>query len=261
VTVVSGRLLGEEIERLVLEYEDGDGVEIPFTWVSSPIDAGFYLYEVPGEHRRRGHRAAALVATDDDGGEVARQTFRLPRPGDVERPVRLPDGITAQLQARALVDKARRVIEITLENGQHRSLWVMPTTDGGQCYVHNGGGGCSQPGGPEPHPLGAGLQGGPTVLIAGQVRSDVATYELHYQDGTIERLRPVEGFILHEIVPAHYPQGTPARPTPCTGRRRPNAGPTGSRHRSCHLPVSAPRRHRTRRHGLPVKVTRARKPS
>lgn len=205
VSVVSGSLLGDDIERLVVEYEDGVEAEIPFVWVSAPIDAGFYLFEVPVEHRVRGARATALIATDGEGEEVARQNFRFPRPEDVLRSMRLPDGTIVSLPAKALVNQARKVIEIKMSNGQRRAVWVMPSSDGGQCYAYGGGSGCSSHVGPDP--LGAGLHGGATVLLAGQVRSDVASYELHYEDGTIERLRPVEGFILHEITPEHYPRG------------------------------------------------------
>ena len=45
------------------------------------------------------------------------------------------------------------------------------------------------------------------VLLAGQVREDVATYELRYEDGAVERLHPVEGYILHEIPSSHYVRG------------------------------------------------------
>lgn len=89
---VGGSLLARDAHQLVAEYEDGDTTEIPFVWVSPPIDAGFYLYEVPQRHRRVGHRLTALAALDADGDEIARQTFRLPRPEDVQRPQRLPDG-------------------------------------------------------------------------------------------------------------------------------------------------------------------------
>ena len=36
----------------------------------------------------------------------------------------------------------------------------------------------------------------------------MATVELRYQNGATERLTPTDGFILHEITPAHYKRGT-----------------------------------------------------
>lgn len=204
----SGHLMTSESERLVITYADGEETEIPVVWVSPPIDAGFYLYWVPVEHRRPGHQVTALTAEGPEGEVLARQTFQLTPPSDIEGPVRLPDGQLASLPAKAIVDEARKLIDFRAENGQRVTLWVMPTTEGGQCYVFNRGYGCPRPGLDDAHPLGAALLGGgQPVLLGGQVRADVATYELRYEDGTVERLEPVEGFILHEIPPSHYPRG------------------------------------------------------
>lgn len=202
-----GQLLAAETQRLVVEYADGQEAEIPVVWVSPPIDAGFYLYWVPAEHRRPGHHVSALVAEGRDGEILARQTFQLTPPSDIERPVRLPNGQLATLPERAIVDEARKLIDFRAESGQRVTLWVMPTSDGGLCYVHNRGSGCPPPG-LEVHPLTAGLYGGgQPVLLGGQVRADIASYELRYEDGTVERFEPIEGFILHEIPSSHYPRG------------------------------------------------------
>jgi hypothetical protein len=201
-----GHLMAPEAERLLVEYADGEETEIPFVWVSRPIDAGFYLYSVPTEHRRPGHQVTAITAEDEDGGVVARETFRLTAPPDVMRPVRLPDGQVSRLPQKALVEKARKVIDFRAENGTRVTLWVMPTTEGGRCIVFSRGGGCSSPGLRAP-PLSAGIHGGDPVLLSGEVGDDVATYELRYEDGRVERLHPVEGFILREIPPSHYARG------------------------------------------------------
>lgn len=73
VTEVGGSLLAPETDRLTLEYVDGSETDIPVVWVSAPIDAGFYLYFLPPEHRGPEHEAAALVAKDHDGMVLARQ--------------------------------------------------------------------------------------------------------------------------------------------------------------------------------------------
>jgi hypothetical protein len=202
-----GHLMTPEAVRLLVEYADGEEVEIPIVWVSPPIEAGFYVYWVPTEHRRPGHQVTAITAEDEHGGVVARQTFRLTPAADVVRPVRLPDGLLTFLPAKAIVDKARKLIDFRAENGTRVTLWVVPTTEGGRCYVFSGGFGCQPPGYDFP-PLGAGIQGGEgLVLLEGQVRDDVATYELRYEDGAVERLHPVEGSILHEIPSSHYMRG------------------------------------------------------
>ena len=73
VTQVDGALLAPETDRLTLEYVDGSESDIPVVWVSAPIDAGFYRYWIPPEHREPGHEAGALVARDHDGTVLARQ--------------------------------------------------------------------------------------------------------------------------------------------------------------------------------------------
>ena len=206
VSLVEGRLLDEGIEHLSVEYEDGQSSEIPFAWVSPPIDAGFYFFEVPEQHQTSGHRARALVATADDGAVVARMIFPIPRPQDIDRTVQLPDGLLTQLPANALVERARRLIELRAENGATLSAWLVPRAGDPPCFVWGGGRVCI-PEGSEAHPLGAGIQGGPRVRVAGQVRSDVAIYELRYEDGDVERVEPVESFVLYEIPSRRYARG------------------------------------------------------
>ena len=45
------------------------------------------------------------------------------------------------------------------------------------------------------------------MLLFGRVTPAVATVELRYEDGSSERIRPVDGFVLAEVRPAHYPRG------------------------------------------------------
>jgi len=75
--LVFGHVLDSRVQRLELEYQDGSRIDIPFVWVSAPIDAGFYQYEVPPEHLLVGHRAALIRGLDEDGNEVARSDFVL----------------------------------------------------------------------------------------------------------------------------------------------------------------------------------------
>jgi hypothetical protein len=206
-TVLSGRLLDSDTERLELRFADGESVEIPVVWVSPPIDAGFYIYEVPEEHRRVGRQVSALVALDGDDEVLARQTFPLPPASDVEHSVRLPDGEVVALPRKAIVPLARKVIDRRAWNGDRLWLWVVPTRDGGQCWVSNRAGGCPPPDYELDVPMAAGIGGGGLVLFQGQVRADVSLVELHYESGEVERLRPVEGFVLHDISSEHYPRG------------------------------------------------------
>jgi hypothetical protein len=54
---------------------------------------------VPKPHRQHGQRVTALVASDDGGEVVARETFAFPRPANIQHAQRLPDGQIAHLPA------------------------------------------------------------------------------------------------------------------------------------------------------------------
>lgn len=204
---LAGSILEHDVERLTVEFADGASAEVPITWVSAPIGAGFYFYEVPEPHLRAGSHLQRLVARDTEGRVVARESFPLPKPGDIEHPVRLPDGRLTSLPRKAIVAKARLLISFTASTGARNSLWLMPTTEGGYCYVHNRGGGCPPVGWKQDVMLGGGVGGGRPVIYWGKVRPEVAVVELRFEDGTRKRLEPVEGFLLAEIGPEHYPRG------------------------------------------------------
>jgi hypothetical protein len=57
-----------------IRYQDGESARTSVVWVSPPIDAGFFVYEVPEAHWAAGHRPTALVLEDADGNELARNT-------------------------------------------------------------------------------------------------------------------------------------------------------------------------------------------
>lgn len=72
-----GPVLEDAVQEVELLYQDGERAKIPFVWVSSPIDAGFYAYDVPPEHEQPGRLTVAVVGLDEDGDEVAGQCLRL----------------------------------------------------------------------------------------------------------------------------------------------------------------------------------------
>ena len=72
--VIGGDVNGAAgVDELSVRFEDGKVAEIELTPVSEPINAAFYLYEVPATHWDPGHRPAELVARRSDGSVVARQ--------------------------------------------------------------------------------------------------------------------------------------------------------------------------------------------
>jgi hypothetical protein len=56
--------------RLQVTYQDGERATIPFVSVTSPIRAGFFLYDLT-THRRAGHRPAVVTLFDTRGRQLA----------------------------------------------------------------------------------------------------------------------------------------------------------------------------------------------
>jgi hypothetical protein len=56
--------------RLQVTYQDGERGTIPFVWVTSPIRAGFFLYDLT-RHRRAGHRPAFVTLLDGHRRQLA----------------------------------------------------------------------------------------------------------------------------------------------------------------------------------------------
>ena len=72
--IVTGDTLLHDAASVEVQFEDGDDARVPLIWVSAPIDAGFFLYEIPAPHLLDGHLMTALVLRDTNGHELARDT-------------------------------------------------------------------------------------------------------------------------------------------------------------------------------------------
>jgi len=155
----------------------------------------------------------------------------------------LPDGTKAAFPRGAEVAKARRIISFRTtdpfvapsQNARHSRvyLWLVPLTGGGHCFVTNGAEGMLVPPGVcliprvvekysspnESLPNQAlsesnsvfegGLSvGGTRMLLFALAKPAVARVELLYQNGERERLKPIDGVVLHELKPAHWKPGT-----------------------------------------------------
>jgi hypothetical protein len=209
--VVSGWVRTGDTETVEARFADGTTATLPVTWVSSPIDAGFFVYPVPSAHQTRADALASVVALDANGNVVGRQDFRLTDPLDQDVMQTLPDGTTYSLPRRADAANARKIVSFRSTKGSEVYLWLMPRTGGGACYLFNRGQGCDPANfmADIPSALNGGLSGGADpILFFAQTKPDVAAIELRYQKGESERLTPVDGFVLAEITPAHYKLGT-----------------------------------------------------
>jgi hypothetical protein len=84
-TQVAGDLRGTDAHTLKVEYEDDSTGDVPFIYVSKPIDAGFFLYAIPKGHERPGTRVRAVTLLDADGKVLARQPIDYPTSRDFGR--------------------------------------------------------------------------------------------------------------------------------------------------------------------------------
>jgi hypothetical protein len=72
---VTGRVRDRSIARLELRFADGASVDVPFIWVSKPIEVGFFLHAVSAARLARG-RPTAVIAYDADARVVRREALR-----------------------------------------------------------------------------------------------------------------------------------------------------------------------------------------
>lgn len=201
--LVSGSVLLDEATAVELRHQDGERASLKLLWVSEPIDAGFFLYAVPREHWRKGHRPSSIVVLDERGRELARESKVFSWP----EPYRL-DGIPIE----AVVAQKRKVVETRFENGGAAAMWVAPSKKRGLCewlvvrerstiYSRCGVESSSRP-------VGLGTQQGKEfVLLYGHVAAAVDVVELRFEDGEVVRLRPVESTVLFAIPREHFPRG------------------------------------------------------
>lgn len=81
VTRVGGDLTASRAAKLTASYADGTSDDIPFVWVSAPIAAGFFAYDIPPAHWTKQRRLLAIALTAKDGALLGRQAFPYdPRP-------------------------------------------------------------------------------------------------------------------------------------------------------------------------------------
>ena len=75
--LVDGTVFGSSGVRLVVGFQDGRHTVIPFIWVTTPINAGFYFYRLTASERRPGHRPTTISLYNKSGGQLC--SVKLPR--------------------------------------------------------------------------------------------------------------------------------------------------------------------------------------
>lgn len=75
---VAGDIDMRDAASLTVHYADGGQHVIPFVWVSKPIAAGFFTYDIPTIHWTAARRAISVTAQSSSGRRLA--TYLFPNP-------------------------------------------------------------------------------------------------------------------------------------------------------------------------------------
>jgi hypothetical protein len=78
--LIAGSTTLDSAASLEIRFEDGQAATVPVLWISKPIDAGFYGYEVPRANWVRGHRPNELILRDANGKELRRDSSAFAAP-------------------------------------------------------------------------------------------------------------------------------------------------------------------------------------
>lgn len=187
-TQIYGDVNARWVDSVLIRFADGDTARPTVTWVSKPIDYGFFYYDVPLEHRVRGHEPTKLEALDARGNVVSTSYSGA-------EPVPPPDAIQAEKTA---VARART------RDGE-AILWRAPTRYGRSCaWIQLG---------ERAHTIGC-LHGnvspyytwlltGRSVVVAGEVPRRFDRAELQFADFSHVSAKLVHGFLLYSIPPDH----------------------------------------------------------
>jgi hypothetical protein len=210
-----GVFIEKNADRLVLSYADGTSDDVPFVWVTEPIEAGFFVLDIPEAHQTSANRPTGLTLYDSRGETLANAPLRDPRAmmetimrGFVNR--RLPGYPHLSVPTEAIWSERKQLFELRADDGARIGLWVAPKRGGGTCVWGTNWSQCNDQNQIEDgSALGFGLgDGGSSHIIAtGVFRANVARVEARFQDGDRIELVPKEGYLIWPIPSRHYPPG------------------------------------------------------
>jgi hypothetical protein len=184
--LVLGHVNGDYADSVEIRFADGASVEPDVVWVSEPINAGFFAFEV-----RERRVLASVVALDQDGNAVTEASAGRPN-FDVAPP-------------DALLDEKEAHTRITTASGE-AVLWVAPTRYEGECAWVEVDGEVQRfrsclPKGYRTEPrAGFGFfRIGANVLFVGEFDLGLRSIELRFADGGTSVARPERGFLLYKL--------------------------------------------------------------
>jgi hypothetical protein len=72
---VTGSAISPRVSDVVIRFSDGSSVRPHTVWVSAPINAGFFAYDIPADQQSSQDHATTVEAYDQDGKLVSKQTI------------------------------------------------------------------------------------------------------------------------------------------------------------------------------------------
>lgn len=214
-----GWVTAADAHQLVLRYEDGERTQVDLFRVTEPIDASFFLFDVPSKHENYRHRAVELTALDDDGHVIARHSIVYYRAA-VGAEWEFPRWKHHAFPPAADSSLVRKLIFPRTD----ARIWLAPAKGGATCFIfrlrsdqRSGSESCLldaesrqvfRLGEDSFWLLGQDSNGEPTPLLWGLVEPHVRRVELRFQDGTRDTTVPQEGFVLYPVPVRHHAVGT-----------------------------------------------------
>lgn len=71
-SLVTGYTTTRAATTIEVTFADGHTAQTPITWVTAPINAGFFAYPVPPSRRHPGRDVTTIIARDPEGALIAR---------------------------------------------------------------------------------------------------------------------------------------------------------------------------------------------
>ena len=192
-------------------FADGKTATIPVTWVSAPVNAGFFTYPLPQAYRMRGDALRSVVALDASRNVLGRES--APQPSMGLHPfggIRRPPGGAALRKKKELVVQATPV--------GLASIWGAPDrVSPAHCFwlqigraVYGGSCGRDQP----PHrglyevvPLVLQIKGRTLPILWGHIAGNVARLSIIFQDGDHTNLSHRDGAFLYAAPSSRWSKG------------------------------------------------------
>lgn len=67
---VGGTILDGRVARVTIEFNDDVETDVRFIWISSPINAGFFAYDLPRDRQEKARGPRSVVARAEDGAII-----------------------------------------------------------------------------------------------------------------------------------------------------------------------------------------------